>query len=126
MKEKDFKGLKVRGFDLSQAMQNPTLEHSSGLVFSINLGSKCYYHSGMEAFANCGHCGESVCSECSTIYRGDILLGIPDEELCFQCKANKTRKDRTFDLFTYGLIVVGFILSMTGAFLIFLSKVRSA
>lgn len=118
MKEKDFKELKGMGFDLSQAMQN------SGLIYSINLGNKCYYHPRMEVFANCKHCGKPVCSECSTIYRGDVLLGIPDEELCFQCKANKTRTDRAFDLFTYGLLVVGFILSMTGAFLIFLSKVR--
>ena len=125
MRENNFKELKKRRFDVSQAMQNPTREHSSGLIYSINLGNKCYYHPSRVALTKCEHCGEMICVECRTIYRGDVILGYPDEELCLQCKATKTRADRNFDLFMYGLIVVDFIVSMTGAFLSFATKIRN-
>ena len=126
MKENNFKELKKRRFDVSQAMQNSSSEHSYRLVYSINLGNQCYYHPSREALTKCEHCGEIICVECRTIYRGDVILGYPDEELCFQCKVTKTRVVRTFDLFMYILIVVGFIVSMTGAFLFFATKIRSA
>ena len=105
MEKNNFNKLEERSFDLDQPVQEPTGEHSSKTVYSIDLERECFYHSGKDALTNCGQCDKPICAECRIIYYGDVLLGMLDEELCFQCMNNRARSNRRSDLIVYSMLI---------------------
>lgn len=109
LEEKDVKGLRRRVFAVNQAVQGSGRIQSSKLDCSTNFEGKYYHHPRRDAITSCEHCGKPICAECRAKFRGNSILGYPDEEFCSQCNDYKTRMARTYDLFMYGFILFGLI-----------------